>query len=63
MFDEGVKAIKARCFGDGDHLGADARDFFEAQSMDLFGVQIGGGFLGDAEIVIVRTAGLRRYAG
>ena len=64
MLDKGFAAVrKPACLGNLDHLGADARDFFQADLVDLIGGQIGRGFFADSEVIIFGAAGLCRHSG
>ena len=62
MLDKGFTAFIARFCCNLDHLGADAGDLAQAEFVDLLGIQVGGRFLTDAEIIIIFAARLRGYA-
>ena len=63
MLNERLAAWVVCFFCDLDHLGANARNFAEANLVDLLCGQICGGLFTDAECVICRPIGLSRNAG
>ena len=62
MLDKGFAAFITGFFCDLDHFGTNARDFVQAQIMDLVGVQVRCRFLPDAETIIGHAAWLGRNA-
>ncbi len=56
---EGGQILEARIVGEARHLGGDAGDFVEAESVDLFGREVCGGAAEDVVLVALRSVGQR----